>query len=131
MTHHSREILKTIATDYDMDAKVIRIQDTGAKDTNYPLVHELGRVPVGCQIILADKDVRFYKGTRWNNQTVDLKFTADNADVNLQDINGNVPLIYAFQEKNQQIYNIIYEKFDNFNAINLNGRTVLHNILYD
>ncbi len=54
-----------------------------------------------------------------------------NADINIQDINGNVPLIYAFQEKNKQIYDIIYEKYTNYNAININGRTVLHNIIYE
>jgi hypothetical protein len=81
---HSREIQKTLSTDNDVDAKVIRIEDTGAADTDYPLVHSLGRIPVGCQIILASKDCNVYKGSRWGVQVVDLKFSAANADVNIR-----------------------------------------------
>jgi hypothetical protein len=71
----------------------------------------------------------FYAITLGNYDIVELLLSK--ADINIQDINGNVPIIYSFQEKNEKIYNILLNKFTNYNAINLNGRTILHNILYD
>ena len=85
MVQHTKEVLKgVLRQDGGIDAMVIRLEDSGAKDKNYPLFHGLGRVPVGCQIILKDKTCDVYKGTRWDATIIDMKFTAANADLNIR-----------------------------------------------
>jgi len=70
--------------DGDFGAAVVRIQNTGDADADYPLNHGLGRIPIGCTIQLASVDCRVYKGSVWNEEKIYLKFTASNADVNIR-----------------------------------------------
>jgi hypothetical protein len=71
------------ATDGDIDAKVIRISDTGVKDSDVLLDNPLGRVPTGIQIILKDKDCDVVHVNSTRSKIV-VKFTADNANINLR-----------------------------------------------
>jgi len=84
MVRGALEAQTFLQPDGDFDARIIRIKDCGSADTDYSLSHGLGRIPVGCQVILASASCNVYKGTRWTAQVADLKFTAANADVTIR-----------------------------------------------
>lgn len=89
MIHHAREILTTVQTDGDHDAVVVSIPNTGvaaaaaADRYRHTIVHGLGRVPIGCQVIHKDKDCDVYVVSADENQIV-VKFTAAEAAVNVR-----------------------------------------------
>jgi hypothetical protein len=70
-------------TDGDTDAAIIRIPNTGAADAQYVLPNPLGRVPV--EVVLIKKSVAcdVYVDSA-TIQTLVIKFSAANADVNLR-----------------------------------------------
>lgn len=84
MIRHAPEIFKDIRKDGEIDAVVIKVEDTGTAGASYQIIHGLGRVPVGCIIQLKNKDCDVYKGNVWNNSTIEVKFTASNANINLR-----------------------------------------------
>jgi len=84
MIQHAPEVKTTLTKDGDIDAKVYRIRDTGVAGTVTQLVHNMGHIPVGCIVQLSNKECQVYRGSVWNSTTVEMKFTADNADVNIR-----------------------------------------------
>lgn len=81
---HSREALtEQWRIDGDIDAKIIRISDTGAAETPYYLINPLGRLPVGVQIIKKNKACDVYLITE-TFETLTLKFTVANCDLTLR-----------------------------------------------
>ena len=62
---------------------VIRIPDTGKSDTAYVLTNPMGRDPVGVQIIRKNMPIDVYV-TSANVDTITVKFTLDNANINLR-----------------------------------------------
>lgn len=84
MNKHATELTdKNVLIDGDFDAKVIRIPDTGAKDTEYLLVHQLGREPICCRLLMSNKSCILYVSGKDQNKVI-LKFTEDNCDVNIE-----------------------------------------------
>lgn len=81
---HATEIITSIRKDGDFDAAVLRIQDTGTADTDYPITHSLGRTPVGVDLIKKSASCDVYAGSVWNSTVIYVKFTASNADVNIR-----------------------------------------------
>lgn len=84
MISHAKEVLKDIRLDGEIDAIVYNIEDTGAADTGYQISHNLGREPVGCIIQLKDNACDVYKGAIWNSNTIEVKFTVANANINIR-----------------------------------------------
>lgn len=84
MIRHAAEIQKTIRGDGEIDAVVIKIDDTGSANTPYQIAHGLGRVPVGCIIQLKNKDCDVYKGSVWGTNTIEVKFSSANANINMR-----------------------------------------------
>jgi ankyrin repeat protein len=48
------------------------------------------------------------------------------ADINISDFLGNTSLHYAIIEKNINLINLFYDKYNSFNLENMDGNTVLH-----
>lgn len=89
MISHAREILTTAQPDGDLGAVVVRIDNTGfasaaAEDRyRHRIIHGLGRSPVGCQVILKNKECDVYVLSSDANQ-IDVRFTAAEAAVNVR-----------------------------------------------
>ena len=84
MIEHAKEVLKEVRKDGDIDAIVYNIPDTGAADTGYQISHNLGREPVGCLLQLKDRACDAYKGSTWSANTIEVKFTVANTNVNIR-----------------------------------------------
>lgn len=86
---HERDIITTVRRDGDLDAAVVRVDNTGSASAatedryRHTIVHGLGRVPVGCQVILKDKDCDVYVISSNENQ-ITVRFTAAEASVNVR-----------------------------------------------
>jgi hypothetical protein len=83
INHLTVASINRINTDGDINAKVFRIDATGLKNKDYEIVHELGRIPVGMQIIKKNKPVDMYIISENKNRVV-VRFTEDNCDVNIR-----------------------------------------------
>jgi hypothetical protein len=60
------------------------VADTGTADTQFSVVHHLGRVPAGFLVTNASKAACVYKsGTAWTVTTIYLKCNAANANIDL------------------------------------------------
>lgn len=85
----AREITTTVRKNGDIDAVVVRVDNTG--DSGSPIAdrylhvieHNLGREPVGCQIVWCDADVRVYVDGQDSNR-ISVRFTGGGATVNLE-----------------------------------------------
>jgi hypothetical protein len=69
--------------DGDMEAFVMRIPDTGAKNTPFKVSNPLGRLTVGVQTIKRNSDCNVYV-TAEDSNSITFKFTADNGDVTIR-----------------------------------------------
>jgi hypothetical protein len=84
MIQHEYDIITSDwKTDRDIDARVIRIPNTGAADTKVQLFHQLGRVPVCCRMLMTDKSCILYVVSK-DAQKIVVQFTAANCDVNIE-----------------------------------------------
>jgi hypothetical protein len=89
MVAHARTVQTAAARDGDFDAVVVRVPKTGLNATvqgdryKHAITHGLGRVPVGCQIVMKDKacDVYVISSTA---ATITVRFTTSGADVTLR-----------------------------------------------
>lgn len=88
-TKHAHDILTTLAVDGDLDAVVVRIPDTGTRESRckdryrHTISHGLGRVPVGCQIIMQDAPCQVAVLSK-NEQKIVIQFTEERVDVNVR-----------------------------------------------
>lgn len=86
---HATEATSTPRQDGDINAVVVRVRDTGDRTSRrsdryrHEINHGLGRVPVGCQVILSDSPVQVYVVTS-DRQKIVVKFTEQRVDVNLR-----------------------------------------------
>ena len=89
IVRRAKEVVTTPRTDGQIDAVVVRIDNTGdsgapAADRYLHLIeHNLGRNPVGCAIMWTDKDVRVYVVSQDENR-ISVRFTDGGATVNLE-----------------------------------------------
>jgi hypothetical protein len=89
MISHAKRITRAAIADGDIDAVIVQLSDTGsgAKDANaryrHIVEHSLGRVPVGCQIIMSNKFCNV-KVISKNENFVDVQFDAEHAEINLR-----------------------------------------------
>lgn len=67
----------------------------------------------------------------WNNVYIVKKLLEYKADPSIQDIYGNIPLVYSIKENYMQIFDILINTNINVNQWNVDGRIVLHEILYN
>jgi hypothetical protein len=85
---YSTEILPIVRRDGDTNAVVVGL-DTGdssvAESDRYrhTIIHGLGRIPVGCQIILNDAPVNMYVMSS-DYQKITIKFDASHVSVNIR-----------------------------------------------
>ena len=89
LTKHAHEVLTTPRRDGDIDAVVVRIDNTGSASAvatdryRHQIAHGLGRVPVGCQVIFKDAACDVYVLSGDANQ-IDVRFTAAEVAVNVR-----------------------------------------------
>jgi ankyrin repeat protein len=65
----------------------------------------------------------------WNNTYVIKELLNYKASSNIQDMYGNIPIIYSIKEKYIESFNILINTDINVNQWNVDGKTVLHEIL--
>ena len=86
---HKTEVLKSAQKDGDFNAVVIRLESTGDSGAvekeryRHVLTHNLGRCPVGCQIILKSGIVDMYV-LESNENDITVKFNAARIAVNIR-----------------------------------------------
>lgn len=89
MLSHARAVTAAPSRDGDLDAVVVRVAKTGGSGTvegdryKHAIAHSLGRVPVGCQIIMADRACDVYTVAKDANRII-VRFSTSDADVNLR-----------------------------------------------
>jgi len=87
-TQHAKHVRKTVTHDGDFDAVVISL-DTGKSSIasgdryKHTIYHNLGREPVGAQIILSDGETNMYVVQKDATKII-VKFTAANINVNVR-----------------------------------------------
>lgn len=60
------------------------VPDTGPANTDFTVVHNLGRIPVGYWLMTTDVATNIYTGTvSWTSTEITLKSSAANAAINL------------------------------------------------
>jgi hypothetical protein len=69
--------------DGDMAAYCLRIPDTGDRENPLTLSNPLGRLPVGVQTIIRNKDINVFVSSV-SSTSLTLRFTANNGDVTLR-----------------------------------------------
>lgn len=65
----------------------------------------------------------------WNNITVIKQLLEYKADPSIQDMYGNIPLIYSIKENYIESFDILINTDVNLNQWNIDGRIILHEIL--
>lgn len=83
MISHSTYTNNKWTKDGNIEAFVIRISNTGASDTDYLIDNPLGRVPVGVQIIMANKACNVIVKDKSESKIV-LQFDNEFCDINLR-----------------------------------------------
>jgi hypothetical protein len=83
MIVHAHEATKDWKRDGDLDAMVVHVADTGAEIGPMVFSNQLGRVPVGVQIIRKNKACDVVM-TAADQNKITVEFTAPHADVNLR-----------------------------------------------
>jgi hypothetical protein len=89
-TRHGTDIInEKPRKDGDIDAIMYQINDTGDSSVasgdryKHTINHTLGRVPVGCQIIMTDTEINMYVLEKDDNKII-VKFNAARADVTIR-----------------------------------------------
>jgi len=80
---HAFEVIEQPRKDGDFNAIVIRIPDNGIAEELNVIEHNLGRIPIGCQIIKKNAACDVYVTTSNENNIV-VKFTVGRVDLNLR-----------------------------------------------
>ncbi len=80
---HASEAIDLAKKDGDFNAVIVRIPDNGIAGELNVIDHNLGRIPVGCQIILKNAACDVYVVTSNENNIV-VKFTVSRVDLNLR-----------------------------------------------
>lgn len=86
----------------------------------------------GANVNLIENESEFtplHYAVGWNNITIISQLLSYNADPNIQDIYGNIPLMYCVKEDYDQSFDILMEKNINVNLWNMDGKIVLHEVL--
>ncbi len=65
-----------------------------------------------------------------NGELKTIKALAEKADINLKDSSGNSPMYLALQKKNDDAFNLLFEKGADANASGKSGETTNQSILY-